>query len=446
MTTNYNTLKNRTALKDNRFERLFIWFKNHKMLSFVCVCLLFLSMEILSISIIYTNEKIRGRNPRYLLSRFVLTRLFIPRNSTFLDGLKQEFIGDLNPTNGKWRKFLPPDSILCWRNAKNIAATHYDTYLYVTNEQGFMSTGKNEFYYPREKEKNALRIIVIGGSTVMGQGAFTPEENLPAQIEKYCKKIQPSTEVINAGVGGYSSSQELLYLMSELVYYEPDIVIVYDGWNDQSYNNLMITKYGKNIIPLKTVSHYQSESRLKDSYNVGGSAILFVSAIGDALRQKVENLASLELIRRLFARFANMVSSRNETKNQKYDPVSVKMYKENLQKMILLSRYHGFKIALFLQPIMGVDNKKLTGEERQMYKNISDLKVRKLFYSDARSVFTSLKNEYANDRYICIGDLSQAFEDLSQRFWADSGHLLLKGNEIIAERITTMLNDCEFVK
>jgi lysophospholipase L1-like esterase len=39
-------------------------------------------------------------------------------------------------------------------------------------------------------------------------------------------------EVINAGVPGYSSSQGLEWLRTELLDYDPELVIVYFGWND----------------------------------------------------------------------------------------------------------------------------------------------------------------------------------------------------------------------
>lgn len=376
-----------------------------------------------------------------------MTRLCCSKSATFVAGLKQNFIGDLNPTNGRWREFLPPDSILAWRNAKNTAATHYSRCFYITNEQGFMSTGAKNFYYPRQKNSNALRIIVLGGSTVMGQGAFVPEENLPAQIERVLKenKRKTSIEVINAGVGGYNSSQELLYLMSELVYYKPDIVIVYDGWNDESYNNIMLAEYGENFGFLKTSTHYMLEHRLENTYTVSGSALLFVRAIAISLNQKLENFALWTLTKRIFVKFTP-IYRRKDVKNQKYNPLSVTMYKENLELMILLSNYYEFKIAIFLQPIMGVDNKKYTIQENKWFYDISDIQIRRNFYKDARLMFRSLKDKFNSNGEVCIEDISLSFQDTAEMVYADSGHLLVSGNKIIAQNIVEHLNRCNLLE
>ena len=41
-----------------------------------------------------------------------------------------------------------------------------------------------------------------------------------------------SHRVLNAGVVGFLSGQELTYLVTQLIDYRPAIVIAYDGWND----------------------------------------------------------------------------------------------------------------------------------------------------------------------------------------------------------------------
>jgi lysophospholipase L1-like esterase len=41
-----------------------------------------------------------------------------------------------------------------------------------------------------------------------------------------------SVRVINAGQGYYNSTQELVFLVTELAIYEPDVIVVADGYND----------------------------------------------------------------------------------------------------------------------------------------------------------------------------------------------------------------------
>lgn len=77
--------------------------------------------------------------------------------------------------------------------------------------------------------KARKRIILIGGSSAFGQGLKNDEETCACQLEKIL-----NVEVINAGVIGYCSGQELTYLFTELVDLKPDLVIALNGWNDYS--------------------------------------------------------------------------------------------------------------------------------------------------------------------------------------------------------------------
>lgn len=406
-----------------------------------------LFVEICSIGILYGIEIAKKRNTDVFFQQFILTKIFtisFQQKNPYLAGGKQKFIGNLTFTSGdKWRKLLPADSIFGWRNGKSIAATHYGKYIYVTNEQGFFSTGKPDFYYSRKKPPDVFRVIVVGGSTVMGQGAFTPKENLPAQILFYLKKTNPDkkNEVINAGVGGYASGQELLYIMSELIYYGPDLIIVYDGVNDQSYNNLIINRYEDVLVPLKTDTHYMLDERLDRSYTVLGSLNIFLCSTAVSIKQNLEEFAFWHLLNRIILKTKTSLRKNSNImdKSWAYYPRSVDMYQENLERMILLSKYHGFKIALFLQPLMGIDNKTMTPEENYFNDLTEDLNVRVSFYNDARLMFNKLKEKHYTKGQVCVEDLSRSLQYVKETIYADSAHLTLRGNQIVAQKIVESL-------
>ena len=95
-----------------------------------------------------------------------------------------------------------------------------------------------------EKSVDTYRVIILGGSTVMGQGAPRPSQNIVGMLRKGVRErgLRGANgrriEFINAGVDYYNSTQEYLYLVSDLLRFKPDLVVVYDGWNDS------IFKYG----------------------------------------------------------------------------------------------------------------------------------------------------------------------------------------------------------
>lgn len=104
-----------------------------------------------------------------------------------------------------------------------------------SNEVGLRSRERIPRHSPGE-----LRILVLGGSTVFGLGSdddHTPPALMEARLKEVLLHRQPRAgidrvRVINAGQGWYTSTQELIYFISELVLYEPDLVMVVDGYND----------------------------------------------------------------------------------------------------------------------------------------------------------------------------------------------------------------------
>jgi len=94
--------------------------------------------------------------------------------------------------------------------------------------------------YPREKAKEVFRIICLGDSVTQSHGRdgfpLAVEQTYPYNLEllinnDYKKR---KAEVINAGIGGYTSFQGVRYLKQELWKYQPDMLIVWFGINDDS--------------------------------------------------------------------------------------------------------------------------------------------------------------------------------------------------------------------
>ncbi len=100
----------------------------------------------------------------------------------------------------------------------------------------------NEFRRARvteEKPPGVFRIICLGGSFTYGWPHNKPEEAadiypavLQALLNGSRAEGEPRYEVINAGVGGYTSYQGLLYLRKRLLRFKPDLIVVAFGAND----------------------------------------------------------------------------------------------------------------------------------------------------------------------------------------------------------------------
>lgn len=191
------------------------------------------------------------------------------RVAPYLSG--RRYLGELRKNSAEWLEFFPVDPLLGFRSAKSVVAIVRDS-VYVTNGQGFVSTGDAAFTVEQPKPSGVLRVMVVGGSTVLGQGAKTPAENLPARLRQRLERRHPRVEVVNAGVGGYFSGQELVRAVAELLPYRPEVLVVYDGWNDQYFLDALFRQLpSATSNGLKAPTHYELEARLERSYTFGGS-------------------------------------------------------------------------------------------------------------------------------------------------------------------------------
>lgn len=84
----------------------------------------------------------------------------------------------------------------------------------------------------REKAAGEFRIFLVGGSAVLNgvTNTTTISHHLERLIKEHCKIAAPI--VINAGMTMANSDQELALLVYRILDLEPNLIIVYDGFND----------------------------------------------------------------------------------------------------------------------------------------------------------------------------------------------------------------------
>ena len=99
------------------------------------------------------------------------------------------------------------------------------------------SMGLRDKEYQLQHQPNTFRIVILGDSVTMGQ-AVRQEDSYPKQLEalfaaekeKGLRNI--TVEVINAGVSGYSTHEEMLFLKETAIMYNPDMIITGFALND----------------------------------------------------------------------------------------------------------------------------------------------------------------------------------------------------------------------
>jgi hypothetical protein len=136
---------------------------------------------------------------------------------------------------GHQRMFVEYDATRGWRNIPN-ASGDYSAREYRVRIQ-YNSRGLRGSERPYAKPPGTYRIVVLGDSFIEGY-SVAERDRVTEQLEEILNGAggPRRVEAIALGTAGYSTDQELLWLESEGVKYEPDLVVLMFYFNDVWYN------------------------------------------------------------------------------------------------------------------------------------------------------------------------------------------------------------------
>ncbi len=130
--------------------------------------------------------------------------------------------------------FTEFDPMLGWRKIPNFRGKHVqDEY---TIFEHINSKGLRGPEFPYEKPEDKYRILVLGDSFAEGYTVEFADLFSEVLREKLADKLPQDIDVINAGTGGYSTDQELLFFQHEGKKYHPDLTILLFFSNDLPFN------------------------------------------------------------------------------------------------------------------------------------------------------------------------------------------------------------------
>jgi len=116
----------------------------------------------------------------------------------------------------------------------NFTFTHADSagrYFFKTNSGGFR--GDYDVDYP--KGEGVVRVLVLGDSHTQGYEA-NQNETFSFVLERYLRDGGVEADVINSGVSGFGTAEELVFLENEGFRYDPDFVVLGFFANDPEDN------------------------------------------------------------------------------------------------------------------------------------------------------------------------------------------------------------------
>jgi len=264
------------------------------------------------------------------------------------------------------------------------------------------------------------RILMLGGSTTLGSGASSDETTIPALLEKELRRAGTSVEVVNCGVSGFVSWQELVYLTTELMRLEPDFVVFYDGANDAYAAVDSLIRF--------------SSTPLEIQYRVTHPLSAFLLEVFDSV-QLVR--IPMNFIKSRQMRAVKASYSAKEVFYQRDKPeIGIPSLKELdarafMDQVRALEPAFGFKSLYVLQPTLeDVGNgKPLSDMEKRIEEHFANAQVRKQMapiYDGFRRVYGSSDDAL---------DLSRLFNENPATLYCDTVHLNDHGNLIVAHAI-----------
>ncbi len=280
-------------------------------------------------------------------------------------------------------------------------------------------------FSPKKNNPNTIRIFTSGDSATVC--AFNDDaETWPARLERELRARGLDVEVINAGMGAWPLYQQRLRFEREIVNYEPDVVLLHAGWNEEFIYSMQ--NLGKSWRPEMLLNSVELKTMYSHVGPVLSSTIslLFHSLVAsyfyDYRFKKNMNFASP-------ARWA-CLQAREYLEN----------WFDNLVKIAALARDRGIKLYTINHP--GLPTFEDTEVDRKLYVRYSKLTP---IYADYQAVSKKRVQKAlleATPIATCI-DVEREMDSFTGQarldFFYDKIHLSPKGNAVLAKIISEKL-------
>lgn len=329
------------------------------------------------------------------------------------------------------------------------------------NEQGF----RDKDALPLAKPKDEIRIFILGGSAAFGQWNQTNEATIASKLEtrlqqrvnqqkqspaKYRPDVfpffKPSREklmgmpakikegkyrVINAAVPGYVSSNQLAQLALQILPYQPDLIVVLDGYADL-------------MLPSRAT---QQEIPKIDDLLAQASGNLQTS-IGQSLGHLAHNSYLINTIDSLFSKSEPSIEQKSLAVNSDDKSLAqslpqdeaelsrrVARYQDNHKQLVQLSARMGIPVVLALQPeITGRPADKLSPEEKKIQEQLGKDYLAKMpkAYSQFVQISQQLAKAFPNNLKVLNFYQDKSLPPAS---FSDAVHLNEQANTVLVEKL-----------
>lgn len=325
---------------------------------------------------------------------------------------------------GDWSKTPPP------------APMHPDGWVFPVK----VKEDGTQVYATPKKPEGMIRVIALGGSTMMGAGTDPQtwgRRGVPAKLQEKLRAAYPDRkiEVLNTAFVSFTSVQELVAITTKFVNYEPDLIVIYDGWND-----FQLKFWLPAVPPFWSQSHEHYYRTYKRTQSFTGTA----AQLGYLLSKRLYCLAIPRVLYHLRRTRAHQPKAKKteEGKKPEYDFTP---FDRALDEMFLthksivgVAREHKFPLILALQPNVAY-RKPVSPEEEAIIKDL--VKQRPLhipavkhFFSAADKRYDAFAKKYSGGS-IHLLNLTGVFENTPEQLYFDQCHFSEHGAGKMADAL-----------
>ncbi|MGD9170593.1 MAG: SGNH/GDSL hydrolase family protein [Candidatus Thiodiazotropha sp.] len=282
----------------------------------------------------------------------------------------------------KWRVRLSDNPVIGYEpipnlNDENLSVRYYG-YRGASNNMGY-----RDYDHNIKKTPGSRRVAVIGDSVTAGLWVNDDDMIFTRIMEKRLNTMGFQSDVMNFGVSGYNTRQEVETLKVRGLQYKPDIVVVAyclnDRWQDDG--NIL----GLLLEEERKVADNRSLSRARVNPIVKHSAFL--------------RMVTYKVLPALFTRDTVAPEKSGEAIKQFYRDTVEDAFAELSQ----LSKSHGFEVLLTVFPDFGKQDKGLEGEYvfAEEHKKLAEIAAKNGFYHfDLLETFRDCKRNMPKGRTI----------------------------------------------
>lgn len=216
--------------------------------------------------------------------------------------------------------------------------------------------------YAYEKPPGFTRMVVIGDSITFGNG-LDMEDTYPEVLERLYEESNKKIEVLNLGVGGYNTINEVGFLEQTGLAFRPDVVIVGFCVNDIGVHSVnlatirILDNYGPWVRSLRCLQFVtvQIDRRTvsQADYERLNRERVFRRQNADRVAS-IENDPKLETMMKRLGNLTNRMDPRKQVSVVSWfaSPSKVGALRFALERLANLSRAHDFSVVVTLFPYL----------------------------------------------------------------------------------------------